>query len=83
MSEAHLCSLGQPLVHTIFVLLSPTIRGHLQLLSRLSLGLLDSGFKGAVLRRAGREEIFAEAKRVDAALAASEPKQASENEEML
>jgi PTS system nitrogen regulatory IIA component len=59
---------GQP-VHTIFALLSATIRGHLQLLSRLSLALLDPGFKSAVLRRAPTEEILAEANRVDETLA--------------
>jgi PTS system nitrogen regulatory IIA component len=59
---------GKP-VHTLFTLLSPTIRGHLQLLSRLSAALLDPGFKGAVLRRAGCAEIVAEARRVEAALA--------------
>lgn len=59
---------GKP-VHTAFTLLSPTIRGHLQLLSRLSAALLDPGFRAAVLRRAGGEEIVAEARRVEAALA--------------
>jgi nitrogen PTS system EIIA component len=59
---------GNP-VHTVFTMISPTIRGHLQLLSRLSAALLDAGFKGAVLRRAGREQIVAEARRVEAALA--------------
>lgn len=57
------------LVHTVFTLLSPTIRGHLQLLSRLSAALLDPGFKEAVLRRAEHGEIVAEARRVEAALA--------------
>jgi PTS system nitrogen regulatory IIA component len=56
-------------VHTIFAIVSSTIRGHLQLLSRLSQALLDPGFKTAVLRRAGREELIAEARRLDAALA--------------
>ena len=59
---------GKP-VHTVFTLLSPTIRGHLQLLSRLSAALLDPGFKEAVLRRAERDEIVAEARRVETALA--------------
>ena len=59
---------GKP-VHTIFTLLSPTIRGHLQLLSRLSAALLDPVFKEAVLRRAGRDEIVAQARRVEDALA--------------
>ena len=59
---------GKP-VHTVFTLVSPTIRGHLQLLARLSAALLDTGFKAAVLRRAGRDEIVAEARRVDESLA--------------
>jgi PTS system nitrogen regulatory IIA component len=59
---------GKP-VHTVFTLLSPTIRGHLQLLSRLSAALLDPGFTAAVLRRAERDEIVAEARRVEGALA--------------
>jgi PTS system nitrogen regulatory IIA component len=59
---------GQP-VHTIFALVSSTIPGHLQLLSRLSLALHDPGFKAAVLRRAGQDEIVGEARRVDATLA--------------
>jgi nitrogen PTS system EIIA component len=59
---------GAP-IHTIFVLVSPTVRGHLQLLSRLSLALHDGRFKAAVLRRATREEIVAEAQRLDRALA--------------
>jgi PTS system nitrogen regulatory IIA component len=59
---------GKP-VHTVFTLVSPTIRGHLQLLARLSAALLDPGFKAAVLRRAGRDEIISEARRVEAMLA--------------
>lgn len=59
---------GQP-VHTIFVLLSATVRGHLQLLSRLSMALLDPGFKAAVVRRAQPAEILEQARRVDGALA--------------
>jgi PTS system nitrogen regulatory IIA component len=60
---------GAP-IHTIFALLSPTIRGHLQLLSRLSLALHDREFRAAVLRRASGEEIVAEARRLDGALLA-------------
>ncbi len=59
---------GKP-VHTVFTLISPTIRGHLQLLARLSAALLDPDFKAAVLRRAGRDDIVAEARRAEAALA--------------
>jgi PTS system nitrogen regulatory IIA component len=56
-----------PLVHTLFILVSATIRAHLQLLARLSVALLDAGFKAAVLRRAPEDEILAEARRVEAA----------------
>jgi len=56
---------GQP-VRVLFCLLSPTIRGHLALLSRLAFVLRDPGFKGAVLREASRDEILQEAKRVEA-----------------
>ncbi|MEK7756070.1 MAG: PTS sugar transporter subunit IIA, partial [Planctomycetota bacterium] len=56
---------GQP-VRVLFCLLSPTIRGHLALLSRLAFVLRDAGFKNAVLHEASRDEIFEEAKRVEA-----------------
>lgn len=56
---------GQP-VHTIFSMISPTIRGHLRLLARLSWALHAPGFKAAVLRRATEAEILDEAARVEA-----------------
>ena len=59
---------GKP-VHTVFTLISPTVRGHLQLLARLSAVLLDTGFKEALARREGGEAIVAEARRVEAMLA--------------
>ncbi len=61
------CALDGLPIHTIFALLSPTIRGHLQLLSRLSRALHDSRFKAVVLRRTRCEEIVAEAQRLDRA----------------
>jgi nitrogen PTS system EIIA component len=68
-------------VHTLFALVSPTIRAHLQLLSRLSLALLDRGFKAAVLRRADRDEIVSEARRVEAALPVEPDTSATTREE--
>ena len=56
---------GQP-VHTIFSLVSPTIKSHLQLLAKLSWALHDPGFRAAILRRAAADEILREAKRVEA-----------------
>lgn len=55
---------GKP-VHTIFSLVSPTIKGHLQLLAKLSWALHDPAFTSAVLKRASPEEILAEARRVE------------------
>jgi PTS system nitrogen regulatory IIA component len=58
---------GKP-VHVLFSLISPTVRSHIQLLSRLSFALHDPKFKDVVTRRAPREEILAEARRVEAIL---------------
>jgi PTS system nitrogen regulatory IIA component len=59
---------GKP-VHIVFSLISPTVRAHLRLLSRLSFALQDPGFKTVVIRQGSRDEIFAEARRVEATLA--------------
>lgn len=59
---------GKP-VHVLFSLICPTMRSHLQMLSRLSYVLHDAKFKEVVVRRGPREEILQEARRVDAALA--------------
>ena len=48
---------GQP-VHTLFTLVSPTIRAHLHLLSKLAYGLRAPGFMDVLARRGSREEIF-------------------------
>ena len=58
---------GKP-VHVLFSLISPTVRAHLQLLSRLSFALHDAAFKKTVTRQASRDEILNEARRVEAAL---------------
>jgi PTS system nitrogen regulatory IIA component len=61
---------GKP-VSVLFSLISPTVRAHLRLLSRLSFALNDRGFKGVVLQQGSREEILGEARRVEAALASA------------
>ncbi|MBI4516613.1 MAG: PTS sugar transporter subunit IIA [Deltaproteobacteria bacterium] len=58
---------GKP-VFALFSLISPTVRAHLRLLSRLSFALNDAGFKEAILRQASRDEIVTQARRVEAAL---------------
>jgi PTS system nitrogen regulatory IIA component len=69
-----LCFLERPIdfdsidglpVDTLFVLVTPSVRGHLDLLSRLAYALRDPGFRAALERRASREEILAEARRVE------------------
>jgi PTS system nitrogen regulatory IIA component len=59
---------GKP-VHVLFSLVSPTVRAHLRLLSRLAFALHDPGFKKAVIRQAARDEILREAQRVEGGLA--------------
>ena len=63
---------GKP-VSILFSLISPTVRAHLRLLSRLSFALQDPGFKSVVTRQGSRDEIFAEARRVEAALVSGAP----------
>jgi PTS system nitrogen regulatory IIA component len=55
---------GKP-VQVLFTMVSPTVRAHLRLLSRLSFALHDAGFKKAVLRQASRDEIVRECERVE------------------
>jgi nitrogen PTS system EIIA component len=58
---------GKP-VHVLFSLISPTVRAHLRMLSRLSFALSDAGFKNAITGQASRDEILNHARRVEAAL---------------
>jgi PTS system nitrogen regulatory IIA component len=66
-------------VGILFSMISPTVRFHLQLLSRLAFALHDSEFRKAVLRKAPREDILTQAQCVDASLAA---KASSEDKEI-
>ena len=61
---------GKP-VHTLFTIISPTIKAHLNLLSKLAYGLKGSPFAAAVANQASREEIFQAASLLDAHLAAT------------
>jgi len=58
---------GKP-VHTLFTIISPSIRAHLNLLSKLSHGLRGSSFSEAVIRKASREEILQAATDLDDSL---------------
>ncbi len=57
---------GKP-VSVLFTTISPTVRAHLHLLSRLTFSLRDDQLRGVILRQATREEIFREIRRVEAA----------------
>ena len=74
-----LCFLEQPVdfgasdgkpVQVLFSLICPTMRSHLQVLSRISFALHDPQFKEAVMLQASREEILREARRVEEELTA-------------
>lgn len=68
---------GQP-VHTLFTLISPTVRTHLHLLSRLAFVLRDPGFSAAVRKQASPEEIHAALRAAEAAVVEARPRQASQ-----
>lgn len=63
---------GKP-VHVLFSLISPTMRSHLQLISRLAFALHDPEFKKVVICQRPREEILAEARRAEAGFGAPAP----------
>jgi nitrogen PTS system EIIA component len=63
-------------VHTMFAIVSPSIKAHLSLLSRLAYGLRDTAFAQAVRSQASREEILAAAGQLDTSLPSS-PTEAS------
>lgn len=58
-------------VHTLFAIVTPTIKAHLQLLSRLAFALRQPGFSDVIAGRGGDESIFAAAEAVDRSLPAA------------
>jgi PTS system nitrogen regulatory IIA component len=59
---------GQP-IHTLFVLISPTIRSHLRMLARIACALRDERFRTVLNQRGPAGEILREAQRLDDRLA--------------
>lgn len=57
---------GRP-VHTLFSMITPTVRSHLQLLSELASALCDPKFKSLLAHRAQPGDILAEARRLTVA----------------
>jgi nitrogen PTS system EIIA component len=58
---------GQP-VHCLFIVISSTVRMHLQILSQIAFALKDSRLKETILRHGSSEEIFIELERVEMSL---------------
>ena len=58
---------GQP-VHTLFTFISPMVKAHLHLLSRLAFALRNPEFKALIVKQAGRDEILASARRISNSL---------------
>jgi nitrogen PTS system EIIA component len=58
---------GKP-VNCFFTLISPTVKTHLHLLSRLAYTLRDDKFKNVIKKQGGREEIFSEIARIESSL---------------
>lgn len=77
-----LCFLEQPInfgaldgdpVDILFTLISPTVRAHLHLLSRLGFVLRHPGFKAALKKRALRDELLASLTAAESALPVVSP----------
>jgi nitrogen PTS system EIIA component len=73
-----LCYLAQPIdfgaidgkpVHTLFTIVSPTIKTHLALLSRLAFALRDKSFAKVVARKGTLAEVVPHARRIDGVVA--------------
>lgn len=58
-------ALDGQLVHTLFTMLSPTVRAHLHMLACLSFALQQPAFSEVIIRQGSREEIFAACEAID------------------
>ncbi len=54
-------------VHTLFVLVSPTIRAHLRMLARIACALRDEPLRAVLKRRGPPAEVLREVRRVEEA----------------
>ncbi|MEM4248133.1 MAG: PTS sugar transporter subunit IIA [Candidatus Nanoarchaeia archaeon] len=55
---------GKP-VSVLFTMVSPTVRAHLHMLSRLTFALRNDWLKNLILSQAGRDEIFSAFEKID------------------
>ena len=58
---------GQP-VHALFTLISPTVKSHLHLLSRLAFALRDAELKALVIQQGSRDAILSAVRRIGTGL---------------
>lgn len=63
---------GKP-VNCLFTLISPTVKTHLYLLSRLAFALQDKKFKGIIEKQGTQEEILSEIGRIESGLKKNAP----------
>lgn len=63
---------GQP-VHTLFTMLSPTVRAHLHTLARLSYALQQPAFADAIRKPGSREEILGACRAIDRSIPQGSP----------
>lgn len=63
---------GKP-VHSLFMMVSPTVRTHLQVISRLAFALKDERLRKTLEQRRDSETIFAEISRIEQGLCAAKP----------
>lgn len=61
-------SLDNKPVFCLFTLVSPTVRAHLHLLSKLAFALKDEGFRKTIIRQGSREEILMDLGRIETGL---------------
>ncbi len=61
-------------VHTLFTIVSPSVRAHLNLISRIAYAMRDDVFAGIIRKQALRDDIMAAARSIDARIAPPEGK---------
>lgn len=58
-------------IHTLFTLICPSIRSHLQLLARVAIAIRDQAFREVLRRQGSSDEVMAEARRIESSIARS------------
>ncbi len=85
-AQLSICFLEQPIdfgapngegVHTLFVLLSPTVHVHLQMLARVAALLRDDRFRQVLAARKSAREILNEVRRVEEGFGPAQPRRES------